>query len=207
MAAQEQEISLELAGTFQAVDYWYQNAETNYNRREAALDNLEAVQADYDLDRKSLDLLLQAQNRLAIAEVSYYRSVTELNKSLCELQYRQGSLLEYNNIYLAEGPWAPEAQRDLMRRSIARAYAFEAPRMDPVTTEPEPYARPLGSGPGMGIEVHPLPPTGTAGDWRSQPGMSPELPPEVPPADTLPPADEPPESLELPAEPVTAGTE
>jgi outer membrane protein TolC len=205
MAAQEQEISLELAGTFQAVDYWYQNAETNYNRREAALDNLEAVQADYDLDRKSLDLLLQAQNRLAIAEVSYYRSVTELNKALCELQFRQGTLLEYNNIYLAEGPWAPEAQCDLMRRSFSRAYAFEAPRLDPVTTEPEPYARPLGSGAGMGIEVRPLPPTGAPADWGTDPKVSPELPPEVPPADTPLPAQELPESLELPAEPVTAG--
>ena len=206
MASQEQEISLELAGTFQAVDYWYQNAETNYNRREAALDNLEAVQADYDLDRKSLDLLLQAQNRLAIAEVSYYRSVTELNKALCELQYRQGTLLEYNNIYLAEGPWAPEAQRDLMRRSFARAYAFDAPRIDPVSTEPEAYARPLGSGPGMRIEVQPLSPRGIPDNWRSEPGASPELPPEVPPADGQTPSDEPSEPLELPAEPVTAGT-
>ena len=219
MATQEQEVSLELAGAFQSVEYWYQNTETNYNRREAALDNLEAVQADYDLDRKSLDLLLQAQNRLAIAEVSYYRSVTELNKSLCELQYRQGTLLEYNNIYLAEGAWAPEAQQDLMRRSFARAYAFEAPRIDPVHTEPEAFARPAGSGPGMNIEVIPLPASLPGAEVGPAPRQLPnqrfeqlpELPPELPPAGEpvgpqglgASPAD----PVELPEEPVTVSGE
>ncbi|RPI81511.1 MAG: TolC family protein, partial [Planctomycetaceae bacterium] len=44
LATQEIEVSHELAGTFQAVEYWYQNMETNYNRREAAMQNIEAVQ-------------------------------------------------------------------------------------------------------------------------------------------------------------------
>mgnify|MGYP003344616839 FL=1 len=57
----------------------------------------------------------------------------------------------------------------------------------------------------MGIEVRPLPPTGDPEDWGADPKVSPELPPEVPPADTPLPAQELPESLELPAEPVTAG--
>ncbi|MCY2968629.1 MAG: TolC family protein [Planctomycetota bacterium] len=158
LAAQELEVSHELAGAFQAIDYWYQNAETNYNRREAAMENLEAVQADYDLDRKSLDLLLQAQNRLAIAEVAFYRSVTEYSKALCELQFRKGTLLEYNNVYLAEGAWSTEAQRDVMRKEWARSFSFDAPRLDPVHDEPEPFAREVGYEAGVSIGVEPFGP-------------------------------------------------
>lgn len=140
LATQEIEISHELAGTFQAVEFWYQNMETNFNRREAALQNVEAAQNDYDFDRKSLDLLLQAQNRLAIAEVAFYRSVTEYNKAQCELQFRKGTLLEYNNVFLEEGPWAPEAERDALRRAWARSFAFDAPANDSVHQEPEAFA-------------------------------------------------------------------
>ncbi|MFM8580315.1 MAG: TolC family protein, partial [Planctomycetaceae bacterium] len=144
LEAQELEVSHELAGAFQSVDYWYQNAETNYNRRQAALENVEVLKADYELGRRPLDLLLQAQNRLAIAEVTWHRSVTEYCKSLAELQLRQGTLLDYNNVYLEEGAWSPEAWRDVERRAWARSHAFEAPRIDPLRSEPEPFAQPAG---------------------------------------------------------------
>jgi hypothetical protein len=144
LEAQELEISHEMAGAFQSVDYWYQNAETNYNRRQAALENVEVLKADYELGRRPLDLLLQAQNRLAVAEVTWHRSVTEYCKSLAELQLRQGTLLDYNNVYLEEGAWSPEAWRDVERRAWARSHAFEAPRIDPLRSEPEPFAQPAG---------------------------------------------------------------
>ncbi|MFM8217667.1 MAG: hypothetical protein ACKOJF_01960, partial [Planctomycetaceae bacterium] len=109
-----------------------------------ALENVEVLKADYELGRRPLDLLLQAQNRLAIAEVTWHRSVTEYCKSLAELQLRQGTLLDYNNVYLEEGAWSPEAWRDVERRAWARSHAFEAPRIDPLRSEPEPFAQPAG---------------------------------------------------------------
>jgi hypothetical protein len=137
---QETEIGHELAAAFQAIEYWYQSSQTNYNRREAAAQNLAAVEADYQADRKSLDLLLQSQTRMTIADIAFYRSLTEYNKALAELQMRQGTLLEYNNIHLSEREWVPEARVDAERRAWARAYALDASEFDSVHHEPAPVA-------------------------------------------------------------------
>ncbi len=145
--AQELEIGHELAATFQSMDYWYQNTQTNYNRREAAAENLAAITADFEVDRKSIDQFYQAQNRVTIADIAFFRSLVEYNKSLAELQMRQGTLLEYNNIQLAEAQWVPEAKVDATRRAWARSFAFDVPAFDPVHQEPEPMVPNRGSSP------------------------------------------------------------
>lgn len=153
---QELEIGHELSSSFQAIDYWYQNTQTNYNRMVAASENLAAVQADFDVDRKPLDLLLQAQNRLTVAEIGYYRSLVEYNKALSDLQMRQGTLLEYNNIHLAEREWVPDAKVDAIRRAWARSFAIDTPALDPVHQEPEAMLPPRGTMPEAieRIELH-----------------------------------------------------
>jgi hypothetical protein len=141
------EVGHELAAAFQEVEYWYQNTQTNYNRREAAVDNFNAVRTEFDVDRKPLDLLLQAQNRLTIADIAFYRSLVEYNKSLAGLQMRQGTLLDYNNIHLAEREWVPDAKVDAKERAWARRYALDAAGFDPVHDEPEPMTGPRGGTP------------------------------------------------------------
>jgi hypothetical protein len=147
------EVGHELAAAVQSIEYFYRNTETNYNRREAAADNLRAVQADFDVDRKSLDLLLQAQNRMTIADIAFFRSLVEYNKALNEMQMRQGTLLEYNNIHLAEREWVPDAKIDAKQRAWARRYAIDAAGFDPLRQEPEGF-----SGAGKPIPAI-LPPT------------------------------------------------
>ena len=137
--AQEMEVGHELHAAFQSIEYWYKNTETNYNRRQAAFDNLQAVRSEFDVDRKSLDLLLQAQNRMTVADIAFYRSLIEYNKSLVDLQVRMGTLLDYNNIHLAEREWVPEAKPDALRRAWARRFAIDAPLIDPVHAEPEAF--------------------------------------------------------------------
>jgi outer membrane protein TolC len=136
---QEKEINLELAGTFQSLDFFYQNMQTNFNRRAAAADNLEAVKIDYESERKGLDVVLQSQTRLTIADMAFYRSVIEYNKSLADLQLRQGTLLEYNHIHLAERDWGPDAKLGASRLAKARSFAFDTLPFDPVRTEPEAF--------------------------------------------------------------------
>jgi outer membrane protein TolC len=138
--AQEMDVGHEVAAAFQAVEYWYHNTETNYNRRQAAFDNLQAVRAEFDVDRKPLDLLLQAQNRMTIAEIAFFRSLVNYNKSILELQLRQGTLLDYNSIHLAERAWTPDAKVDAKQRAWARRYAIDAVGFDPVRQEPEPFS-------------------------------------------------------------------
>ena len=107
---QKREIVHDLSSAFADVDRTYLVSKTNYNRRLAAreqLHALEAVYEDADENEKTrlLDLLLDAQRRLADAESQYYRSLIEYTLAIKAVHTQKGSLLDYNEIYLSEGPW------------------------------------------------------------------------------------------------------
>jgi outer membrane protein TolC len=160
LEVQETEVSHELAGVFQSLDFYYQNMQTNFARREAAADNFDSVKSDYEMGRRPLDLVLQAQTRLTIADMAFYRSVIEYNKSLSDLQLRQGTLLEYNHIHLAERDWGPDAKAGAKRLARARSYALERFSFDPVRHEPEAFA-PRHFEPQEEVEVDDLQPVYT----------------------------------------------
>jgi hypothetical protein len=67
-----------------------------------------------------LDLLLDAQRRLADADIEYYRSLTNYNLSIANVHLRKNSLLDYNAINLAEGPWPCKAYFDANRLARQR---------------------------------------------------------------------------------------
>lgn len=139
LAAQELEVSHELAEAFRRLDRSYRTARTNYNRREAARKRLSATRASYDAGRQetTVDLLLRAQTAVAQAEVAYFRSLIEYNQAIAEVHYRKGTLLMQNNVQLAEGGWDPQAYTLALRRAWARTHAFEA---DPLLhSTPEPF--------------------------------------------------------------------
>ncbi|QDU43823.1 outer membrane channel protein [Symmachiella dynata] len=136
LATQEVDISHELANGFQALNLNYQTAQTRFNQGRAAHLQLQAFEAEYKVGTKTLDLLLQAQTRLARAQIEYYSAIIEYTKSITNIQFRKGTLLEYNNIHLAEGAWSPEAYEEALRRAWARSYAFES---DLMHTEPAPF--------------------------------------------------------------------
>lgn len=132
---QELEVSHQLTAAFRDLDNNYVIAQTNFNRRIAAENEVDAVRAAYETGAATLDLLLDAQRRLAEAEDAYYRSLVEYNQSIMGIHYRKGSLLEYNGVYLAEGPWPGKAYFDATRRARARDagifldYGFTRPRV------------------------------------------------------------------------------
>ncbi|TWT88965.1 Outer membrane efflux protein [Pseudobythopirellula maris] len=116
----ELEVSHQLGDAIRDLDLNYGLTETNFNRRVAAQQEVEAVQASYDANRATLDLLLDAQRRRAEAETSYYRSIVDYNIAISDVHYRKGSLLDYNGVFLAEGPWPGKAYFDAMRRARQR---------------------------------------------------------------------------------------
>ncbi len=117
---QELELSHQLADAIRDVDTNYTLTQTNFNRRVAAEQQVEAVKAAYDAGTVTLDLLLEAQRNRADAEAAYYRSLTDYNKAIMLVHVRKGSLLEYNGVFLAEGPWPAKAYFDAKRRARAR---------------------------------------------------------------------------------------
>jgi outer membrane protein TolC len=134
---QEQELELShlLASTLQDLADHYKVAQTNFNRREAGEAEVRALTSAFDHGEPVLNVLLDAQLRLTEAEVNYYTDIVNYNKAITQVHFRKGSLLEYNGVYLAEGPWPHKAYFDAQRRARARDaalylnYGFTQPRV------------------------------------------------------------------------------
>ncbi|MGE3315323.1 MAG: TolC family protein [Planctomycetaceae bacterium] len=141
LAVQEMDIAHELAIAVQNLERNYQTAQTNWNRRIAAQRRVELFEAEVEAGTATLDLVLRAQTSLADADRDYYTSLTNYNKSIANLHFRKGTLLEYDNVFLAETEWSPEAYREALRRAWARSHAFDAEHLD---TEPAEFAWPEG---------------------------------------------------------------
>ncbi len=116
----ELEISHQLADAVRDVDLNYGVTQTNFNRRNAAEAEVEAVETLYRVGQITLDRVLEAQSRQSEAESAYYRSLVDYNRSIMRLHFRKGSLLEYNGVYLQEGPWPGKAYFDALRRARQR---------------------------------------------------------------------------------------
>jgi outer membrane protein TolC len=141
---QELELSHVLTNSIRDLDRNYQVSRTTFNRRVAAAKQVEAVKAAYEVGTATLDMLLDAQRRLADAEIAYYRALIDYNVAILQVHYRKNSLLEYDGIYLAEGPWPAKAYFDARKRARERDgahyinYGFTRP--DVISRGPMPQA-------------------------------------------------------------------
>jgi len=128
-------ISHDLSESIRQLDLSYKLAETNFNRRAAASDEVRAVEVSFDAGVATLDLVLDAQRRLAQAESDFFRAVVDYNLAIKNIELRKGSLLEYDGVYLAEGPWPGKAYYDARLRARERDagifmnYGYTRPRV------------------------------------------------------------------------------
>ena len=67
------------------------------------------------------DLLLRAEERRARSQLQYYQAICEYNKSLVNIHYWKGSLLDLNAIDLGEGAWTDKAYWDAEELARERA--------------------------------------------------------------------------------------
>ncbi|HUT13601.1 MAG TPA: TolC family protein [Thermoguttaceae bacterium] len=123
---QELEVSHQLAFAISELEAALVLTRTNFNRRVAARNEVTTATVKYEagLQAWTLDQVLDAQRRLAEAESDYYRSLVDYNKAIANVHYRKGTLLEYNAVYLTEGPWPGKAYFDAHRRARARDASF-----------------------------------------------------------------------------------
>lgn len=132
---QELELSHLLSNALRDAERHYVLSRTQFNRAVAAAAQVEAMQAKYETGTITLDLLLDAQRRLADAHSQYYLALVNYNQAISQVHFRKGSLLEYNGIFLAEGPWASKAYYDAYRRARERDaatfidYGFTRPKV------------------------------------------------------------------------------
>ncbi|MBL9082124.1 MAG: TolC family protein [Planctomycetales bacterium] len=97
--------------------------QTAANRRGAAGQQVNATQAAFDADQATLDYLLEAQRGAADADIRFHRARVEHALALKNVQFEAGTLLQYNGVDMAEGPWADKAYLDSAQnaRSLLRS--------------------------------------------------------------------------------------
>jgi len=119
---QEQELTLthQLTASMQDISLAHQQMQTTLAAYRAASKEVQAVREALEAEITTLDQLLQAQRRQAEAETGYYSSVIDYNLAIMTLHFRKGSLLEYNNVCLQEGPWPSKAYFDARQRARER---------------------------------------------------------------------------------------
>lgn len=121
---QELELSHEITDAVRNVDTQYHLMQTNFNRRLAAEQEVVAVKVAYETGTITLDVLLTAQQERSVAEAAYYRSLVDYNRAISQIHFVAGSLLEFNDVFLAEGPWPCKAYFDAHRLARQRDAGF-----------------------------------------------------------------------------------
>jgi len=118
---QELELTHQLTDSVREINSAYQQMQSMLAMYRAATEEVNAVQNAYDAQKTTIDQVLQAHRRRAEAETGYVSAVVDYNLAIMTLHYRKGSLLEYNNVCLAEGEWPGKAYFDAKRRARERA--------------------------------------------------------------------------------------
>ena len=175
-------LSHHLQTSLRETDRYYHLARTHYNRWVATVAETEAAEVllNQGVEDSTLDRVLDAQRRRANAQIDYYRALCDYNKSIAMVHYHKGSLMEYNNVSLAEGPWPQKAYWDAMGKARQRDasrpmnYGFTRPGV----VSRGPIEQPQGRTPQTPL-LEEVPP-----------GVQPLLAPQAPPANN-PPATQP----------------
>jgi outer membrane protein TolC len=158
---------------FLEVDANYKLFKTASRLKAAALERIEVQRALYETGKSTIDRYLDAVNRWAQAVTLEAQYRAQYNIAIAALEETKGTLLAYNNVVLAEGPWPAKAyiQARDQRAAHGRFPIGEdgnlTPRpanrpqvADPVPVQPPPNAEPAG----------PLPPLpAPAGPFGPQP--------------------------------------
>lgn len=122
---QELDVVRELTETYASLDNSRLKMQKSFNRwnntriEEKHFEDLTAAGA------ATLDIALDAQRRRAQAEISFYTSLCEYNKLIALFHRRKGTILAYNGVCFAEGPWTDKAYHDATQHARRRGASRE----------------------------------------------------------------------------------
>ncbi len=131
----ELDTSRELTQVIRALHTNYSQAKIQFNRWAAATDEVDSVLTSYNEGNVPLDTVLDSQRRRSQAQIAYYQSLSEYNKTIVLVHRRKGTSLEFCGVSFAEGPWTGKAYLDAQKHAIRRAaskemnYAFTRPEV------------------------------------------------------------------------------
>ena len=156
----ELEILDDASRAFGEVDRAYAVTRSTCNRIQAAHRQLEEVRKKYDAGTVAVDFLLDAQQRVADADSLYHRSLVDYTLSLARVNRARGTLLDYYDVALTEGPWCDEAYASAAkqaRRFLPKLLDYTLRTPPPVSCGPIAQQVPAGP-PRLGDNTPPSPP-------------------------------------------------
>lgn len=120
---QQQELMLshQLADAIARLQTHYAQIQTYAQQLNKSDEEVQIRLAALEAGRDEVNFVLDAQLARANAQISYYRALCEYNKSISFVHFLRGTLLEYNNISLEEGPWPKKAYWDALERARERS--------------------------------------------------------------------------------------
>jgi len=181
LRAQKIDIEHQIADAFNRLDNHFLNIHVAFSQWRNAQADVEATEALDQFGQVTTDRLLEAQRNLADAEVNYYNSLLSYNMAISEVHFRKGSLLEYNSVFLAEGPWSGkayfDAERNARRRSAGTHLDYGYTRPAVVSRGPIDQHQGITNGikqPALGIPTEEASPT-EVDDWKPAKEEQPQL--------------------------------
>jgi hypothetical protein len=159
---QEEKAAKFLAAVDQQLYATYRLIETTREQRQALADQLRGLYARIQAGKDPLITILDAQQRFAAALQAEHDAIANYNIAIAGMQYAKGTIMQYNNVHIAEGP--------LPNCVMSRAAEHFRQRGEGLVTRSR-EELPAGDGP------HPLP---------SLPEHQPETPKTPPELQTLP---------------------
>ncbi|MEM9412568.1 MAG: TolC family protein, partial [Planctomycetota bacterium] len=131
----ELDVAREVSEAMRALDANRRVMQSSFNQWTQTLTEEEHFERIIDLGLETLDVALGSQRRKTEAASAFYTALCEYNKVLALLHRRKGTILAYNGIHFAEGPWPGKAYVDASeharRRGASRAmnYGWTRPQV------------------------------------------------------------------------------
>ena len=129
LARQEEEIGYELSDAIVNMEQNYLLAETGLKKATVAKRYAEATlsraNAQPERDPVLLGRVIEAKITSRESEQGYLKLIVDYNKAITDLNFRKGSILHSNAIFLAEGEWNTEAYEDARIRGEAMSRALD----------------------------------------------------------------------------------
>ncbi|MBX7103237.1 MAG: TolC family protein [Gemmataceae bacterium] len=114
-----------LALQYRELKQYYAEIEAQRAQREANARQLELRFQEYRVGRGTLDVLLEAQRNFATSLSDEHTAIVNYNNRLCGFQFAKGTILQYNNVQVADGPLPAAAQVRAVEHQRARSIALE----------------------------------------------------------------------------------
>jgi outer membrane protein TolC len=121
---QEQKAQYGLTDDWRHLFEYYNLIQIERAQREAAAVQLQARFKEYQAGRGTLDILLESQRVWAEALRAEYDAITQYNNAIVSFEFSRGTIGQFDNVYISEGPLPHCAQERAVEHERERTKAI-----------------------------------------------------------------------------------